>query len=92
MRYGLIMARIAERDHLVLTEDDIDAAMNEEIIAHDGHATEIREFYAKDKAGALALRERTMEAMILDHVASLANTSDHSVPIVALLHGGENAD
>ena len=69
VKLGLLLADIANKNSIKLTQDDIQKAMMEELSRYPGQEREIHEFYRKNPQAYQALQAPLFEEKVVDFIA-----------------------
>ncbi len=79
VRLGLVMAEIVEKNNIKVTDDQLRAAMMEQVRQFPGQERQIWEYYQKNPNAIAALRAPLFEDKVVDFLVELAGVTDKPV-------------
>jgi trigger factor len=79
VRLGLVLAEIGERNNIKVTEDQLKAALMEQVRQFPGQERQIWEYYQKNPNALAALRAPLFEDKVVDFLIELAEVADKQV-------------
>jgi trigger factor len=79
VRLGLVIAEIGERNNIKVTEEQLRAAMMEQVRQFPGQERQIWEYYQKNPGALGALRAPLFEDKVIDFLVELADVTDRPV-------------
>ncbi len=89
VRLGLVIAEIGERNKIMVTEEQVRAAMVEQARQLPGREQQVWDYYRKNPGAVAALRAPLFEDKVVDFVLELAEIADKSVSREELLKEDE---
>ncbi len=81
VRLGLVLAEIGERNNIKVTEDQLKAALMEQVRQFPGQERQIWEYYQKNPNALAALRAPLFEDKVVDFLTELAEVTDKQVSL-----------
>ena len=81
VRLGLVLAEIGERNNITVTQDQLKAALMEQVRQFPGQERQIWEYYQKNPNALAALRAPLFEDKVVDFLTELAEVSDKQVSL-----------
>ncbi len=79
VRLGLVIAEIGEKNNIKVTDDQLRAAMMEQVRQFPGQERQIWEYYQKNPNAIAALRAPLFEDKVVDFLVELAGVTDKPV-------------
>jgi trigger factor len=79
VRLGLVIAEIGERNNIKVTDEQLRAAVMEQVRQFPGQERQIWEFYQKNPGALAALRAPLFEDKVVDFLLELAEVTDKPV-------------
>jgi trigger factor len=79
VRLGLVIAEIGERNNIRVTDEQLRAAVMEQVRQFPGQERQIWEYYQKNPGALAALRAPLFEDKVVDFLIELAEVSDKPV-------------
>jgi trigger factor len=79
VRLGLVIAEIGEKNNLKVTDDQLRAAVMEQVRQFPGQERQIWEYYQKNPNALAALRAPLFEDKVVDFLVELADVTDKPV-------------
>ena len=79
VRLGLVIAEIGEKNNIRVTDDQLRAAVMEQVRQFPGQERQIWEYYQKNPNALAALRAPLFEDKVVDFLAELAEVTDKPV-------------
>jgi trigger factor len=79
VRLGLVMGEIGERNNIKVTDEQLRAAVMEQVRQFPGQERQIWEYYQKSPGALAALRQPLFEDKVVDFLIELAEVTDKSV-------------
>jgi trigger factor len=79
VRLGLVIAEIGERNNIKVTEEQLRAALIEQVRQFPGQERQIWEYYQKNPGALAALRAPLFEDKVVDFLVELAKVTDKPV-------------
>lgn len=80
VRLGLVIAEIGEKNSIKVTDDQLNAAVVEQLRRFPGREKELWEYYRKNPRALDALRAPLFEDKVVDFLIELADVTDKQVP------------
>jgi trigger factor len=80
VRLGLVLAEIGERNNIKVTEDQLRAALMEQVRQFPGQERQIWDYYQKNPNALASLRAPLFEDKVVDFIVELAGVTDKEVP------------
>jgi trigger factor len=79
VRLGLVIAEIGEKNNIKVTEEQLKAALMEQVRQFPGQERQIWEYYQKNPAALAAMRAPLFEDKVVDFLIELAEVEDKPV-------------
>jgi trigger factor len=79
VRLGLVIAEIGEKNNIKVTEEQLKAALMEQMRQFPGQERQIWEYYQKNPAALAAMRAPLFEDKVVDFLLELAEVTDKPV-------------
>ena len=79
MRLGLVIAEIGERNTIKVTEEQLNAAVVEQMRQLPGREQEVWDYYRKNPGALAALRAPLFEDKVVDFLIELAEVTEKPV-------------
>jgi trigger factor len=79
VRLGLVLSEIGERNNIKVTEDQLRAALMEQVRQYPGQERQIWDYYQKNPNALAALRAPLFEEKVVDFLLELAEVEDKKV-------------
>ena len=79
VRLGLVIAEIGERNNIKVTEEQLNAAVVEQLRQLPGREQEVWDYYRKNPAALAALRAPLFEDKVVDFLIELAEVTEKPV-------------
>ena len=79
VRLGLVIAEIGERNNIKVTEEQLNAAVVEQLRRLPGREQEVWDYYRKNPAALAALRAPLFEDKVVDFLVELAEVTEKPV-------------
>jgi trigger factor len=79
VRLGLVIAEIGEKNNLKVTDDQLRAAVMEQVRQFPGQERQVWDFYQKNQNALAALRAPLFEDKVVDFLVELADVTDKPV-------------
>jgi trigger factor len=79
VRLGLVIAEIGEKNNLKVTDDQLRAAVMEQVRQFPGQERQVWDFYQKNQNALAALRAPLFEDKVIDFLVELADVTDKPV-------------
>jgi trigger factor len=79
VRLGLVIAEIGERNNITVTEEQLKAALMEQVRQFPGQERQIWDYYQKNPDALAALRAPLFEDKVVDFLIELAEVEEKRV-------------
>jgi len=79
VRLGLVIAEIGERNNIKVTEEQLNAAVVEQLRQLPGREQEVWDYYRKNPGALAALRAPLFEDKVVDFLIELAEVTEKPV-------------
>jgi trigger factor len=79
VRLGLVIAEIGEKNNIKVTDDQLRAAVMEQVRQYPGQERQIWDYYQKNPNALAALRGPLFEDKVVDFLVELADVTDKPV-------------
>ncbi|MDF1681385.1 trigger factor [Ponticaulis sp.] len=79
VRLGLVLAEIGRKAELVVSEEEVARALNQEASRYPGQERQIIEFYRKTPGALAQIRAPIYEEKVVDHILEQATVTDTTV-------------
>jgi len=79
VRLGLVIAEIGERNNIKVTDEQLRAALMEQVRQFPGQERQIWEYYQKNPSALAAMRAPLFEDRVVDFIVELAEVTDKPV-------------
>ena len=79
VRLGLVIAEIGERNNIKVSDDQLRAALMEQVRQFPGQERQIWEYYQKNPSALAAMRAPLFEDKVVDFLIELAEVTDQRV-------------
>ncbi len=79
VRLGLVLAEIGRKAELVVSEEEVARALNQEASRYPGQERQIIEFYRKTPGALAQIRAPIYEEKVVDHILEQATVTDKTV-------------
>jgi trigger factor len=79
VRLGLVIAEIGEKNNIKVTDDQLRAAVMEQVRQYPGQERQIWDYYQKNPSALAALRGPLFEDKVVDFLVELADVTDKPV-------------
>ncbi len=89
VRLGLVLAEIGERNNIKVSEDQLKAALMDQVRQFPGQERQIWDYYQKNPNALAALRAPLFEDKVVDFLTELAEVTDKQVSPEELLKEDE---
>jgi trigger factor len=90
VRLGLVIGEIGERNNIKVSEEQLRAALMEQVRRFPGQERQIWEYYQKNPSALAAMRAPLFEDKVVDFVTELAEVTDKPVSREELYKEDEN--
>jgi len=80
VRLGLVIAEIGEKNNITVTEEQLRAAVMEQVRQLPGREQQVWDYYRNNPSALAALRAPLFEDKVVDFVLELAQVTDKQVP------------
>lgn len=92
VRLGLVLADIAERNNLTVSDQEVNRALAQQVRQFPGREQEVWEYYQKNPGALAALRAPLFEEKVVDFLVELADVTDRKVSREEFLKAQEEDD
>ncbi len=79
MRLGLVIAEIGERNNIKVSDEQLRAALMEQVRQFPGQERQIWDYYQKNPSALAAMRAPLFEDKVVDFLVELADVTDKPV-------------
>jgi trigger factor len=79
VRLGLVIAEIGEKNNIKVSEDQLKAALMEQMRQYPGQERQIWDYYQKNPNALAAMRAPLFEDKVVDFLTELADVTDRPV-------------
>ena len=79
MRLGLVIAEIGDKNNITVSEDQLRAAVMEQVRQMPGREQQVWDYYRNNPGALAALRAPLFEDKVVDFVLELADVADKPV-------------
>ena len=76
MRLGLVIAEIGEKNNITVSEDQLKAAVMEQVRQMPGREQQVYDYYRNNPGALATLRAPLFEEKVVDFVLELADVTD----------------
>ncbi len=84
MRLGLVIAEIGERNNIKVSDEQLRAALMEQVRQFPGQERQIWDYYQKNPSALAAMRAPLFEDKVVDFLVELAEVTDKPVSLEEL--------
>jgi trigger factor len=84
VKLGLLLSEIGRADNIMVTQQELSAALRAEAMRHPGQEQMVVEFFTKQPGAIEQLRGPIFEDKVVDHILSVAKVTDKLVPVEEL--------
>ncbi len=92
IRLGLVLAEVAHRNNIQVTQEEMNRAIRGEAQRYPGHEREVLDFYRKNDAAVERLRAPIFEEKTIDFILELVRITDRAVSIEELRKDPDDED
>lgn len=92
VRLGLVLADIAERNNITVSDQEVSRALAQQVRQFPGREQEVWEHYQKNPGALAALRAPLFEEKVVDFLVELADVTDRKVTREEFLKAQEEDD
>lgn len=92
VRLGLLLSHIGESNSLEVTDEEVQRALQREMMRFPGQEREVIDYYRKNPQALAAVRAPIYEDKVVDYVLELATVTDKTVSKEELLADPEETD